>query len=296
MMVAVLGIGLEVILSRRAGSAIPSLVMGLLVGFIAAVILVPLVAIPNLLLGTDKSILGVLSVFVIYLCCYLSVLIVYQNRNNFKFVIPFVEFRRERRGRRESVLDTSALIDGRIRDVLATGVLDDAVVIPRFVLLELQAVADSSDRLKRTRGRRGLDIANALFHTPGLTVRIHEDDIPGETVDARLSYLARQLDARLITGDFNLAKLARVEGVSVINLNEVAGALKPAHLPGEQIRVTVIKPGEEEHQGVGYLEDGTMVVVQGGRAMIGRETAVEITSLLQTPSGKMVFGKPRKEA
>jgi uncharacterized protein YacL len=190
------------------------------------------------------------------------------------------------------ILDTSVIIDGRIADICETGFLDGTLVIPQFVLKELQFVADSSDAMKRNRGRRGLDILQKIQKMTNLDVVISDVDFPDvKEVDLKLIELARSLEGKIVTNDFNLNKVAKVQNVGVVNLNELANALKPIFLPGEEVTVRVMKPGEETHQGVGYLEDGTMVVIENGRQHIGEQVTAQVTSVLQTNAGRMVFAK-----
>ena len=190
------------------------------------------------------------------------------------------------------ILDTSVIIDGRIADIAETGFLDGVVVTPQFVLRELQLVADSADSLKRNRGRRGLDILQRLQKVASLQVQIVEDDFPTiREVDLKLIELAKLYEGKIITNDFNLNKVAQLQGVQVLNINELANALKPIVLPGETMRVFILKEGKEYNQGVAYLDDGTMVVVDNARKMIGKTIDVSVTSVLQTTAGKMIFGK-----
>ncbi|HEY4359368.1 MAG TPA: PIN domain-containing protein [Bryobacteraceae bacterium] len=190
------------------------------------------------------------------------------------------------------ILDTSVIIDGRIVDIAETGFLDGAIVIPQFVLRELQLVADSSDSMKRNRGRRGLDILARLQKMPELNVQILEDDFPNvREVDMKLIELAKVYSCKVVTNDFNLNKVAQLHGVDVLNINELANALKPVVLPGETMRVFILKEGKEYNQGVAYLDDGTMVVVDNARKMISKTIDVGVTSVLQTTAGKMIFGR-----
>ena len=192
----------------------------------------------------------------------------------------------------QKILDTSVIIDGRIADIAETGFLDGVIVTPQFVLRELQLVADSADSLKRNRGRRGLDILARLQKMANLTVQIVEDDFPNiREVDMKLIELAKLYDAKIVTNDFNLNKVAQVRGVEVLNINELANTLKPIVLPGEIMRVFILKEGKEYTQGVAYLDDGTMVVVDNARKMIGKNIDICVTSVLQTTAGKMIFGK-----
>jgi uncharacterized protein YacL len=188
------------------------------------------------------------------------------------------------------ILDTSVIIDGRITDICYSGFLEGELVVPRFVLNELQSIADSEDPLKRNRGRRGLDVLNALQRQDRVEVRIEELDFPElSAVDSKLVALAKSLNQPVITNDFNLNKIAELQGVRVLNINELANSLKPVVLPGESLILTLLKEGKESGQGIGYLDDGTMVVVEGGKKHIGREVETLVTSILQTPAGRMIF-------
>jgi uncharacterized protein YacL len=199
----------------------------------------------------------------------------------------------EKQGKKSyKILDTSVIIDGRIADIAETGFLDGIMVIPQFVLRELQLVADSADSLKRNRGRRGLDILQRLQKTASLQIQIVEDDFPAvREVDMKLIELAKVYEGKIITNDFNLNKVAQLQGVAVLNINELANSLKPIVLPGEIMRVFILKEGKEYNQGVAYLDDGTMVVVDNARKMIGKTIDISVTSVLQTTAGKMIFGK-----
>jgi uncharacterized protein YacL len=199
----------------------------------------------------------------------------------------------EKQGKKSyKILDTSVIIDGRIADIAETGFLDGVIVTPQFVLRELQLVADSADSLKRNRGRRGLDILQRLQKVANLQIQIVEDDFPAiREVDLKLIELAKMYEGKIITNDFNLNKVAQLQGVEVLNINELANSLKPIVLPGEAMRVFILKEGKEYNQGVAYLDDGTMVVVDNARKMIGKTIDVSVTSVLQTTAGKMIFGK-----
>jgi uncharacterized protein YacL len=190
------------------------------------------------------------------------------------------------------ILDTSVIIDGRIADVAETGFLTGSLIIPQFILRELQQVADSPDSSKRQRGRRGLDMLNRLQNNSSLDIQIIETDFPSvREVDLKLIELGKQLDAVIVTNDFNLNKVSQLRGVSVLNINELANALKPVVLPGEAMRVFILKEGKEYNQGVAYLDDGTMVVVDNARKLIGKNADIAVTSVLQTTAGKMIFGR-----
>lgn len=195
------------------------------------------------------------------------------------------------------ILDTSVIIDGRIADVAETGFLTGTLIIPQFILRELQQVADSPDSSKRQRGRRGLDMLNRLQNNSSLDIQIVETDFPSvREVDLKLIELGKQLDAVIVTNDFNLNKVSQLRGVSVLNINELANALKPVVLPGEAMRVFILKEGKEYNQGVAYLDDGTMVVVDNARRLIGKNADIAVTSVLQTTAGKMIFGRIWEES
>jgi uncharacterized protein YacL len=195
------------------------------------------------------------------------------------------------------VLDTSVVIDGRIADICTTGFLEGTLVVPHFVLRELQQIADSADSAKRNRGRRGLDVLEKIKSVPGVTVQLLEKDYPDvKEVDLKLIELAKEMGAKIVTNDFNLNKVSQLRGVDVLNINELANALKPVVLPGETMKVFILKEGKEYNQGVAYLDDGTMVVVDNARRMIGKTIATQVTSVLQTTAGKMIFGRFPEEA
>src|SRR4051812_28494990 len=205
--------------------------------------------------------------------CYFSISFIMQTKDDFRFIVPYVEFSKQTKGARPILVDTSVLIDGRITDVVQTGIIESQLVVPQFVLNELQQVADSADKLKRNRGRRGLDVLAKLRAIPRAEVAIYDPhhDEPSIGVDQRLMDLAEELNGRVLTNDFNLNKVAQLRGVDVINVNELANALKPVVLPGEKMSVRVIKRGEDPGQGVGYLDDGTMVVVEQGAGHLDEE-------------------------
>jgi len=218
-----------------------------------------------------------------------------RTKDDVRFVIPYVEFAKQTKGARPLVLDTSAIVDGRIADLCQSKLFDAPVVLPRFVLNELQLIADSADKLKRNRGRRGLDVLNKMQASPVIEVEIDDTTVPeieeAKGVDQKLMLFTKSCNGRLATTDYNLSKVAQVRGVDVVNINDLANSLKVVALPGETMEVKIIRPGEEAEQGIGYLDDGTMVVVEGARNKIGREVVLSVTSSLQTSAGKMIFGK-----
>ncbi len=293
MLLAVGVIGIDMLIRRKQLDVISSVYFGLVVGmflaYIVGVTLAPLTPSP-----LSSTVYNAVQLVLGLVCCYVCISLLMQTRNDFRFIIPYVEFARDLRGSKPCVLDTSVIIDGRIADVVETQVLDGQLVLPKFVISELQAIADSSDRMRRSRGRRGLDIVNRLRANPKFDVQIFDRELPefaGQPVDLRLVALAKHLKGRLVTNDYNLNKVARIQDVDVINLNDLANAMKPSFLPGEQIEVRVVKAGEEAGQGVGYLDDGTMVVIEGGREHIGKQMHIAVTSVLQTSAGRMIFGR-----
>jgi uncharacterized protein YacL len=293
----------DVLIKNKRIDMISSVYFGLLVGlfltYIVNLALAPLFGLQTFLtIGNNQisaeTIRSIVVAFAGVALCYGCVSLLWQTRNDFRFVIPYVEFTKDLKGSKPYVLDTSVVIDGRIADVLETGVVDNQLVMPRFVLAELQAIADSNEKLRRSRGRRGLDILDRLRKNKDIDFKIYDRELPemqGQPVDMKLLMLARHLEGKVVTGDFNLNKVAKLQNVPVINLNEIANSLKPVFLPGELISIKIVKPGEGHGQGVGYLDDGTMIVVEDGRAEIGNEVPVVVTSMLQTSAGRMVFGK-----
>jgi uncharacterized protein YacL len=265
------------------------MIVGLLMTYAVGLALTPLTPQPmsEALRDNVQLVLGVVL-------CYTCISLLMQTRNDFRFIIPYVEFAKDVKGNKPCILDTSVIIDGRIADVVETDIIDSQLVMPKFVIAELQNIADSSDRLRRSRGRRGLDILNRLQNSPHVDLKIDDRDLPefaGQVVDMKLVLLAKHLEGKLVTNDYNLNKVAKLHGVTVINLNDLSNALKPVFLPGEQIEVRIVKSGEEAGQGVGYLDDGTMVVIEGGKEQIGNAVDVAVTSVLQTSAGRMVFGR-----
>jgi len=241
----------------------------------------------------DDSSISFVRVFILFLMTYVG-LVVGANKGEYLNLSALGGiFGGERPPKKAyKILDTSVIIDGRIADISETGFLDGILVIPHFVLRELQQVADSADTLKRNRGRRGLDILQRIQKTAGITVQFVENDYPQfREVDMKLIELAKEFEAKIVTNDFNLNKVAQLRGVEVLNINELANALKPVYLPGETMKVFILKEGKEFNQGIAYLDDGTMVVVDNARKMIGKTVESSVTSVLQTTAGKMIFGR-----
>jgi uncharacterized protein YacL len=236
---------------------------------------------------------AVLQIFVLLLMTYVGLLVGANKGDLLNPAALGTLFTGDRPSRRSAkVLDTSVIIDGRIADIAEAGFIDGMIVVPEFVLRELQVVADSTDASKRQRGRRGLDMLQRMQSNTVLQIQIVPDDFPSiREVDLKLLELAKKWEAKVVTNDFNLNKVAHLHHVEVLNINDLANALKPVVLPGEHMNVVILKEGKEYNQGVGYLDDGTMVVVDHARKMIGRAVEISVTSVLQTASGKMIFGK-----
>ncbi len=279
-------------------TTISALFFGLLMGFLLADLFWR--ALEPILSGyLDKNknmqIINLIYLFTTLIFCFTSVSILLQTKDEFRFIIPYVEFSKQTKGPKPLVLDTSVIIDGRIADICDTGIIDTKLIVPRFVLQELQGIADSSDKIKRNRGRRGLDILKRMQSNPRVELQMHEGNLAElrdvQKVDERLVVLAKVLGARVVTNDFNLNKISQLQGVDVINLNELSNALKLAALPGEVLNLRIVKPGDQAGQGVGYLDDGTMVVVEQGKTAIGQDVPITVTSVLQTPAGRMIFGR-----
>lgn len=294
-------IALDIFVPRKSLTAISGLFFGLIVGMVVAYglsLIIDLVTATNVqgdLTESQRSVYNAVKLAIGVICCYLAVSFVLQTKDDVRFVIPYVEFAKETKGARPLVLDTSVIIDGRIADIANTRIIESELVVPRFVLQELQTIADSGDKLKRVRGRRGLDMLNKLQSNENVEIRLLET-VPEKSagpvgVDEMLVDLCLQLNGRIVTNDYNLNKIAQLRGVVVININDLANALKPVVLPGEGMSVKLVKPGEEIGQGVGYLEDGTMVVVEGGRERLGETVDLTVTSVLQTSAGRMIFGR-----
>jgi uncharacterized protein YacL len=281
---------LQMLATRQLASVVVTLVFGILVGCLLAYFLIKVLDLLNEDMAPKARMYRNFAIAVVL--SFLSVLTILHVKDDFKFVIPFVELKREGGGSKSVLLDTSAIIDGRIADLMDTKVIDTQVIVPRFVLQELQQVADSQDALKRNRGRRGLDILNRLRRTKN--VEVHEVELPDVSgVDAKLVRLAKNLDARIVTTDFNLNKVAQVQGIEVINLNDIAAALRPVVLQGEKLTTKIIRTGQSAGQGVGYLEDGTMIVAEECASKIGQDVELTVTNVLQTSSGRIIFGRPQ---
>jgi len=261
---------------------------GLFIGFAASY----LVGNSVLFRFADEQTRLVAQIVMYVVCAYLAMVIAIRGKDEFSLVIPYVKFRREEKPERLVLLDTNIIMDGRIVDVCGTGFLDAVFVVPQFVLGELQYIADSSEPVRRDRGRRGLEVLHRLQQRSNVEVKFHDNEVADvKEVDAKLVRLAKMLAAEILSNDTNLCRIAELQHVKVLNLNELAKTLRPLLAPGEKISIRLAKEGRELDQAVAYLDDGTMVVVNHARSQIGREVEVEISSVLQTGAGRMAFAE-----
>jgi len=281
----------EVMARRVSLRGLSSSVFGLIFGLIMA----KLMGDAFELVALSTTMLSLVRISITLIFCYLGFVIGLRGKDEFNIIIPYVRLRQEKEYQKPVLLDTSVIIDGRITDIYKTGFLEAKLIIPRFVLKELQQIADSTEPVKRQRGKRGLEILHNFQEELKAQIVIHEEDFPEiSEVDAKLVKLAHILDAEILTVDFNLNRIASLENIKVLNINELANALKPVLFPGENLQLKLIKPGKEYNQAVGYLDDGTMVVVEDAIKFIGHEVKVVVTSVLQNPAGRMIFTKLEK--
>jgi len=293
---AALGVALgaaAILLETRIRSVTAKEIAGGFLGALAGVLFALLVSVPLAKIPMAAPTQVFLQSLALLLFSYVGLMLGFTKGEWFDPLSVVAYFRGTTTAKKNiKILDTSVIIDGRIADICETGFMDGTLVIPQFVLKELQQVADSADSLKRNRGRRGLDILQKVRKMSGIDVEISELDYPEvKEVDLKIIELAKEIDAKIVTNDFNLNKVAQVRGVLVLNINELANALKPVVLPGEFMRVFILKEGKEYNQGVAYLDDGTMVVVDNARKLLGKNVDITVTSVLQTTAGKMIFGK-----
>lgn len=287
-LIGIVMILIEMGLRKVSVSGLSSAVFGLIFGLILAKLAGDAFSLTPLTPAT----LNTIRVSLTLVFCYLGMIMALRGKDEFNIIIPYVRLRRQDQGQDITILDTSVIIDGRIVDICKTKFLTGKIIIPQFVLKELQQIADSTDPIKRQRGRRGLEMLHTVQKESGLDIALHEGDFPDtHEVDAKLVLLAKLLEARILTVDYNLNRVASIQGIKVLNINELANALKSVVFPGEQMQIKLIKEGKEHNQAVGYLEDGTMVVVEEARRLIGQEVKVAVTSVLQTQAGRMIFTK-----
>lgn len=288
---------LDFLTPKKSLAALAGVFFGLLVGIVISWALAQVLdmIIDIYRIELNSTAIGALKWMLGISICFLIINIVIRTKDDVRFVIPYVEFTKQTKGARPLILDTSAIIDGRIADLYKSKLFDAPLIVPRFVLNEIQLVADSADKLKRNRGRRGLDILKEMQTDTNIDITIDDIVLPEieevKGVDQKLIIFTKNCGGRLATTDYNLSKVAAVRDVDVLNINDLANSLKTIALPGESMKVRILKPGEEPQQGVGYLDDGTMVVVEEARNKIGKEIFLTVTSALQTSAGKMIFGK-----
>ncbi|HBR14899.1 MAG TPA: hypothetical protein DD723_05060 [Candidatus Omnitrophica bacterium] len=279
---------LESRLQRVSVRGLSSMVFGLLLGVFMAKMLSDIL----FLLPLGEFLHSILRVVLTIVFSYLGAVMAVRGKDEFNIIIPYVRFRRQDIKEGVVLLDTSVIIDGRINDIYKVNFLPGRLVVPRFVLEELQKMADASDDLRRQRGRRGLELLRTMQNDPKMDIHIHEDDLTDEQeVDAKLVRLAKLMDARICTIDFNLGRRAALQGIDILNIHELVNAVKSVTFMGDTFEVKLIKEGKEAHQAVGYMEDGTMIVVTEARHCIGQQVKVKVTSVLQTQAGKMIFGE-----
>ncbi|MCX5712415.1 MAG: TRAM domain-containing protein [Candidatus Omnitrophica bacterium] len=282
---------LEVGMRKVSVRGLSSSVFGLVLGLIIAKLVGDAFSLAPLPVETLQAIRTTLTL----VFCYLGMVMGLRGKDEFNVIIPYVRLRRQDQSGEAVILDTSVIIDGRITDIIKTKFLSSKLVVPRFVLKELQQIADSTDPIKRQRGRRGLEILHALQKDPSMSITINEEEFPDiREVDAKLVKLGQLIEGKVLTVDYNLNRVAGIQGVAVLNINELSNALKPVVFPGEEMRLKLIKEGKEHNQAIGYLDDGTMVVVEDARRLIGQEVKVAVTSVLQTQAGRMIFTKIEK--
>ncbi len=281
----------DLLIRRKRIEVISAIYFGILIGVLLAYLMIQALT-PVVPVSSQYH--TPLVLLTLLILPYVCVSLLLQTKDEFRFVIPYVEFQRELKGGRPLVVDSSSLIDGRIADVVETQIIESQLIVPDFVLAEVQEVADSSDKNRRTRGRRGLEVLAKLQQSSHVDIEVMETsrtDFRMMTVDQKVVALAKQIRGGVLTNDFNLNKVASVQGIPVINLNDLANALKPSCIPGERLNIRVIREGEGAGQGVGYLEDGTMVVCESASGLVGNEIGVTVTRVLQASAGRMIFGK-----
>lgn len=293
--IAVAVVAIDVFTPRKKIATLASVFFGLLLALLATLVLGYVIDQLSKRWELDENLMGTVNVLVGIGLAYLGVVTVLQTQDDFRLVIPYVEFAKQLRGQRPMILDSSVLIDARIVEIGETGLIQAPVVIPGFVVAELQTLADSGDRLKRSRGRRGLDIIAKVQRSAKLDVSIDETPVPGKAVDQMLIELARTMPGMIVTTDLGLTRVARIQDVEVLNLHDLASALRPSVIPGEELTIELVRIGEQPTQGVGYLDDGTMVVAENGAEYIGRRVTTIVTSSLQTSAGRLIFTRVRDD-
>ena len=271
---------------KGLSSAVFGIILGLIVAGIFGVTLDQF-HFPN---DFPTEVIQYIKLIVTFIFVYLGLTLGIKGKDEFNLVIPYVKFKRQSQREESVVVDTSSIIDGRIMDIVKTGFIEAKFIVPRFVLNELQALADSTDHMKRQKGKRGIEILHTLKKEPNIKVEISDQKVESvKSVDEKIIKLAQTLDAEILTTDYNLNRIAQLQGVKVLNINDLANALKPTFIAGQRFSLKLIKEGKEHNQAIGYLEDGTMVVVENSRRLVGKTVSIEVTSILQSSSGRIVF-------
>lgn len=280
-------------LTRRASlKGLSSAVFGIILGLIIAGIFGATLDQFHFPGEVSYDLIHNIKLIVTFIFVYLGLTLGIKGKDEFNLVIPYVKFKRQSQREEEIVVDTSSIIDGRILDIVKTGFIEAKFIVPRFVLNELQALADSTDHMKRQKGKRGIEILHSLKKESNIEVHISDQNVESvKSVDEKIIKLAQTIDAEVLTTDYNLNRIAQLQGVKVLNINDLANALKPTFIAGQRFSLKLIKEGKEHNQAVGYLEDGTMVVVENSRRLVGKTVSIEVTSILQSSSGRIVFTK-----
>jgi uncharacterized protein YacL len=278
----------EMRMQRVSVRGLSSVVFGVLLGIFMAKLISGVLS----LVGLDQYVRSISELLLTLIFSYFGAVMALRGKDEFNIIIPYIRFKRQNINEAIILLDTSAIIDGRISDIFLTKFIQGRLIIARSVLEELQKLSDSENDIKRQRGRRGLETVTAMQENPKVDVHIHEDDsLPNQGVDQRLISLAKLMDGSICTVDYNLGKIAGMQGIDILNVNDLAASVKPVVFSGDVLEIKLIKEGKEQQQGVGYLDDGTMVVVSDGRRLIGQSVKVSVSSILQTQAGKMIFAK-----
>ena len=273
---------------KGLSSSVFGIILGLIIAWVFSVTLDQF----NFPKDFPAEIVQNIKLVVTFIFVYLGVTLGIKGKDDFSLVIPYVKFKRQSQGEEAVVVDTSSIIDGRISDIVKTGFIEAKFVVPRFVLNELHALADSTDHMKRQKGKRGIEILHSLKKEPNIEVEVSDQNVDSvKSVDEKIIKLAQTIDSNVLTTDYNLNRIAQLQGVKVLNINDLANALKPTFIAGQRFSLKLIKEGKEHNQAVGYLEDGTMVVVENSRRLVGKTVSIEVTSVLQSSSGRIVFTK-----
>ncbi|MCF7907389.1 MAG: TRAM domain-containing protein [Candidatus Omnitrophica bacterium] len=276
---------------KGLSSAVFGIMLGLLLAWIFSETLNQFSSSPDF----PSQVVNNIRIFVTFIFVYLGLTLGLKGKDDFHLIIPYIKFKRQELKEEIIVMDTSVIIDGRILDLVKTRFIEAKFLVPRFVLNELHALSDSTDHMKRQKGKRGIEILHSLKQEPNIDVEIYDKPVEGvKSVDEKIIRLGQEQDAKVMTTDYNLNRIAQLQGVGVLNINDLANALKPTFVAGQRFQLKLIKEGKEQSQAIGYLEDGTMVVVEGGRRLIGKIVTIEVTSILQSSSGRIVFTKLAK--